>query len=115
MTTYLLMLHEDPSQYDGLAPADIQRIIERYSAWSRDLAARGLLVGGEKLADEGGKQLRRVAGTLSVTDGPYAEAKEVIGGYFVIQAPDEATALAIAAECPHLDQGWIALRRIEAV
>ena len=54
------------------------------------------------------------AGAL-VTDGPYAEAREVVGGYFTVRAADYDGAVAIARDCPHLAHGWIEVREIEPV
>lgn len=113
MPNYLLLLHEKPAQYAALSPDDMQAIVEEYMAWSQRLGAEGKLVGGDKLRDEGGRHLRRTAGGVTVTDGPYAEAKEVIGGTFVVTAPDYDAAVAIARDCPHMKNGWIELREIE--
>ena len=63
---------------------------------------KGKLVGGEKLANGGVRHIKVKDGKPVASDGPYAEAKDVIGGYFVIEAKDLAEAEAIARECPHL-------------
>jgi hypothetical protein len=72
--------------------------------------------GGEKLTGDGGRRLRLQGGKVSVTDGPYSEAAEVLGGYFAIEAADYDEAVAIARTCPHLtgDQ-WIEVRQIDAM
>lgn len=114
MDSYLLLLHEDPGQYANLSPADIGAMIERYRAWSRKLAAAGRLVGGDKLADEGGKRLRAGPRGPIVTDGPFIESKDVIGGTFVVKAASYDEAVALVADCPHLHgDNVIELRRIE--
>jgi hypothetical protein len=114
MTTYLLLLHERPADAAELGAAEMQALIARYQAWSADLAARGLLVDGEKLTDDGGRHLRRRDGQPLATDGPYAEAQDVVGGYFVLKADDDAHAERLAATCPHLTGSqWIEIRRIE--
>ena len=56
----------------------LQAIVERYTAWAGSLAERGLLAGGQKLAADGGKHVRRVDEAVTAVDGPYAEAKEVL-------------------------------------
>jgi len=67
-----------------------------------------------KLRHEGGKRLRTgSAGRVSVADGPYAEAQEVIGGLFVIEAKDYSEAVTVASSCPHVRYGWIELREVE--
>jgi hypothetical protein len=116
MDTYLLLLREDPRQYATLSPAEMGAIIEQYRAWSQKLAAQGRLVGGQKLADEGGKRLRAGSAGPIVTDGPFIESKDVIGGTFLIQAASYDEAVQLIADCPHLRGGnEIELRRIEIV
>lgn len=113
MNQYLLLLHETPGDYSSLSPAQMKEEVARYGAWAGDLAQRGLLVSGEKLVDDGGRQLR-VGGLAS--DGPYAEAKDVVGGFFMIKAANDAEAEKLAASCPHLrGRNWIELRRIDNV
>jgi hypothetical protein len=113
MHEYLLLLHETPADYGSLSPAQMEEVFAEYAAWAEDLSRRGLLVSGKKLADDGGRHLR--AGALA-SDGPYAEAKDVIGGLFVVKADNDAQAEALAAGCPHLrGRNWIEIRRIEIV
>jgi hypothetical protein len=116
MDKYLLLLREDPNQYASLSPDDMQALIERYRRWSNALAQQGRLVEGHKLADEGGKRLRASADQAIVTDGPYAELKDLIGGLFIIQAESYDDAVRLARDCPHLHtDNEIELRRIETM
>ena len=116
MTKYLLLLHETPAQYASMSPAEMAQIIERYSAWAAGLAARGRLVQGEKLVDDGGRQLRRGAAGVVAMDGPYAEAKDVIGGFFIIEAESHKAAQRLADDCPHLHgDNWIEVRAIDSM
>jgi hypothetical protein len=116
MNQYLFLLHEKPADAAGMSPAEMQEIIARYKAWSAGLAQRGLLAGGEKLVDDGGRQLRLKDGQPLATDGPYAEAHDVIGGLFIVKAESDAMAEELAQTCPHLrGSQWIEIRRIEAV
>ena len=116
MNTYLLLLHETPADSMGMSPAQIQDIIARHQAWAQDLAARGLLAGGEKLTDDGGRHLRVVGSAPVASDGPYAEAHDVVGGFYLVKAESEAEAEALAMACPHLEgRQWVELRRIEAL
>jgi hypothetical protein len=111
MNQYLLLLHETPGDYYSLSPAQMQEEVARYGAWAGELAQSGLLVSGEKLRDDGGRHLR--VGQLA-SDGPYAEAKDVIGGFFMVKAETDAEAEKLAASCPHLrGRNWIEVRRIE--
>jgi hypothetical protein len=113
MPGFLLLLHDTTWHKGDLAPAEMQAIIARYGAWAGGLAERGMLRGGHKLADDGGRHVRRDGERVTATDGPYAEAREVVGGLFVIEAADMAEAEAVARTCPHMDLGWIEVRAIE--
>ena len=113
MAQFILMLHENPAMFAELTPEEMQQVVARYGAWGKALAEKGHYVGGHKLTDEGGRQMRKAKGALGVTDGPYSEAKEVIGGLFIVEASDYDAAVALAADCPHLDKGWIEVRRID--
>jgi hypothetical protein len=116
MPMYMLLLSDDPSEYADYSPADFQDLIARYTAWSDDLASRGKLRGGEKLRDEGGKLIRSEGGKVVVRDGPYAEVREVVSGYFLIDAADYDEAVAIAITCPHAQsRGGMAVREIDSL
>ena len=116
MTQYLLLLHERPSAGVAMTPAELKEMVGRYKAWAGQMAAQGRLAGGEKLTDDGGRILRLQGGVPVATDGPYAEAQDVVGGYFVIHADSDDEATALAQTCPHLvGTQWIEVRRIEPV
>jgi len=116
MPKFLLLLHQAPLRFDNLAPEDIQKIVNEYVAWREALVNRNRLLGGEKLRDGGGRHVRMVEGKVVSTDGPFSEAAEVLGGYFLIEAADVAEAEQIAISCPHLaGSRWIEVRQIEDV
>ncbi len=119
MTQYLLLLHQVPNYNVDLPREKMMEMTKRYMAWAEQLRKNGKMVGGEKLAASGGPsdqdQERRKP---VVSDGPYAEVKDVIGGYFVIEAKDLAEAEAIARECPHFalaPTNWAEVRPIEGM
>ena len=105
MAAFMLLLHDNPSAFSGRSQDDMMNIIKEYSGWSAKLRAEGKILSGEKLTDEGGKIIKKEGTRLVVTDGPYAEAREVIGGFFTIQARDYAEAVKIAETCPHAKYG----------
>lgn len=109
MSQFMLLLHEDPKVFSEISPNEIQTIVQEYSAWREKLQTAGRLVDGQKLKDEGGREMSQANGDVSVVDGPYSEAKEVIGGFFIISAADYGEAVDICRDCPHLKYG----RRIE--
>ena len=113
MADYMLLLHTTPAG-NRWSPEEMQTVIQRYANWSKELSAAGRLVGGHKLRDAEGRVLKRQSNQTTVTDGPYAELKEVVGGYFHITADTYEDAVAIAQDCPHLDYGGtIEVRSIE--
>lgn len=115
MSKFVLILHDNPSGFAALSPAEMQAVIAEYGAWAQKLGAMGRLAGGHKLTDEGGRRLSATSGKLVVTDGPYAEAKDIIGGFFIIEAADYADAEAVCADCPHVKYGEIELRMVHDV
>jgi hypothetical protein len=88
----------------GLTPEQSKAIVAQYIAWAGKLRAENRLLGGDELGP-GGKTLVGGANGTRILDGPYAETKEAIGGYFVIKADDEAHAVEIAKGCPGLTRG----------
>lgn len=114
MSRYLLLLHESPAGFAPLSPEEMQAVIAEYTAWRDRLESEGRLLGSHKLTDEGGKSMVRVDGEIRVTDGPYTEAKEVVGGYFLIEAEDYDDAVRISRDCPHLSYGGrIEVRQVD--
>lgn len=115
MPQFMMLLHENPAAFSDTTPEQMQAIIERYRAWSQRLVQAGKLGASAKLKEEGGRHLRSRGGKTEVADGPYAEAKEVLGGYFTVIADDYDGAVEIASGCPHLENGWIELRQVDEI
>jgi hypothetical protein len=116
MAQFMLLLHQVPGYNSDLPREKMLEMTKKYMAWAEGLRAKGKMVGGEKLAASGGRQLRTQGGKLVASDGPYAEAKDVLGGYFVLEARDLAEAEAIARDCPHMAlaaTNWAEVRPIE--
>ncbi len=113
MPQYVLLLHDSGTMPPNMSPADIQAVIQRYVDWRRRVQAGGRKVEGHKLADGQGRVLRGEVGGAKVTDGPYAEAREVIGGLFILEAKNYDEAVSLCQDCPHLDFGTIEIREVE--
>lgn len=114
MPKFILLLHEDQGQFAENTHDEMMRIVKEYGAWAGKMREQNRLAGGEKLADGDGKVLRPKSGKIVVTDGPYSESKEVVGGYFMITAKDYAEACEVAKDCPHLKYGGrIEVRQID--
>ena len=117
MPQFMVIPRDEPGMFDDYSPEDMQRMVERYHAWGQKLASEGRMVLGHKLRDDAGKVLRNGGDGPGVTDGPYAETKEIIGGFWIIQADDLEHAVDVLAACPHLehDRGSLEIREIEVV
>ena len=96
------------------SPNDYGAIIQKYHNWIDELRKSGRYEGGEPL-EEQGKTLSGDRGRL-VTDGPFAEAKEAVGGYFIFKAANLEEAAEIAKGCPILDNGGtVEVRKIAPI
>jgi hypothetical protein len=118
MAQYMLLLHQVPSYNMDLPREKMLEMTKRYMTWADGLRQKGKIAGGEKLATGGVRHIKVKDGKPVATDGPYAEAKDVVGGYFVIEARDQAEAEAIAKDCPHVAiaaTNWIEIRPIESM
>jgi hypothetical protein len=113
MPNYVLLLHDTGTMPPEMSPADIQAVIQRYIAWRERVQQGGRAVTGHKLVDGQGKVMRGPAGAAKVTDGPYAEAREVIGGLFVLEAANYDEVVSLCRDCPHLEFGSIEIREVE--
>ena len=113
MPKFVLLLH-DAGRFDpNMSPDQMQAIIQRYIAWRARVQKDGHEVMGHKLHDGQGRVMRGTGSSLKVTDGPYAEAREVIGGLFVIEAASYGEVVELATDCPHLDFGAIEIREVQ--
>jgi hypothetical protein len=118
MAQYMLLLHSVPNYLAELPREKLLEMTKSYAAWADGLRQKGRMVGGDKLAAGGVRHIKTKDGKPVVSDGPYAEAKDVIGGYFVIEARDAGEAETIAQSCPHLAvaaANWIEIRPIDAM
>jgi hypothetical protein len=113
MPKFMLILQSRPGVWDDVPPEEMERKVVKYRDWAQKMRDTGRHVSGEKLGDEGGKVLSLKQGRVSVVDGPYAEAKEVVGGYFLFRAADYEEAVALTRDCPFLDDFSISLRQTD--
>ncbi|HWN96073.1 MAG TPA: YciI family protein [Methylomirabilota bacterium] len=98
-----MLLFRGTNWSKDLSPEQIQKVASDWMAWFERLTREGKAASGHPLLNEGkivsGKKGRTVA------DGPFAESKEAVGGYFYLHVDSEAEAIAIAQQCPGLDYG----------
>ena len=87
----------------NLSPEELQRVTGQFMAWFERLTREGKAIGGAPLENEG----KIVSGSRgrTVSDGPFAESKEAIGGYFLLNVADLDEAVQVAKGCPGLDYG----------
>jgi hypothetical protein len=100
-TSEHLLLFRNTSWYKSLSPEEIQQALARFTAWFERLRDDGKFKGGGPLMHEG----KILARGKAVTDGPFAESKEAIAGFFIIQADSLEQAVEIAKNCPGLEYG----------
>jgi hypothetical protein len=98
---FLFLLHQPGG---GTPPPEqLQKIMAQFDQWMDHMKARGAVLGTNGLGPQG-RVLRGPRGA-SFTDGPYAEGKEIVGGYVLIEAADFEQAVELARECPGLGYG----------
>lgn len=101
-TSEYLLLFRGEHWDKGLSPEDLQRVMGQVMAWFEGLKQQGRVKAGQPLGPQG----RTISGSRrTVADGPFAESKEAVGGYLLIQADDLEEAVAIGKTCPTLDHG----------
>jgi hypothetical protein len=108
MPQFMLALYDDPSSWKQLSPEQIQKAVEKYTAWRK----KPYVVQGTRLAPDLGRVLRSTNGKPRATDGPYSETKEVMGGIYIIEAKDYDEAVERTLDNPHLEFGTIELRQL---
>lgn len=112
---YLLMLYTRENGWFELTPAQQQEAMKDYGAFTEALHKAGIFRGANRLQRASNATTVRVTdGKSLVLDGPYAESKEQLGGYFLIDVPDLDTAISWAARCPAASHGIVEVRPVWA-
>ncbi|MEM7244927.1 MAG: YciI family protein [Acidobacteriota bacterium] len=112
MNTYVLLLNYEPAaETPEPSPEEMQAIVEKYVAWGERMADQGRWEGGKKLGEEGGRVVRRDGEKVTATDGPFAEAKEVVGGFSLLKAESYDEVVELLQDHPHLEGGGTILVR----
>jgi len=110
---YLLMIYGNEAAMQSAGKAEVEQMLAAYGAYSEAMRTSGVIRGGERLRPSSAATTVRVAdGKTKVLNGPYAETKEQLGGYFLIDVPDLDAALSWAARCPGASHGVIEVRPI---
>ena len=110
---YLLLIYAAESIDENMSEADQAALIANYERYTQELIAAGALRGGEALMPTStAKTVRMRNGETLATDGPFAETKEALGGFYLIEAASEAEALKWAAKIPSATYGCVEVRPI---
>lgn len=113
---YLLLIYADPAREPAYGTKEFDAWFGGFSKLNEKLKADGVLRGGDGLhGNETAKSVRHVAGKVETMDGPFAETKEHLGGFYVIDVPDLDTALKYAAEVPSVAFGTIEVRPLRGI
>ena len=106
----LVMEHEDRK---AMPDDERHRAYDRMMQFGESLKKRGMWLASESLRDDhGGVRIQVRAGKRIVTEGPFAESKEMVGGFFLVDCKSRDEAIAIAAECPVASWATVAVREV---
>ena len=116
MAEFMLLLYDDPAGWRDHSPQDMQKAIEKYIAWGNKARENGFYKASHKLVNDAGRVMRGKGGRPRVSDGPYSETKEVLGGYYLIEAASYEQAVERSRDHPHLEfGGTIEVRVVDTV
>ncbi len=111
MPQYMLLIYGDPADAPPAAEQDAQ-----YAEWlnyTNALVASGAMVNGAPLeGTESAKTVRVRGGDTQLSDGPFAETKEILGGYYLVDVPTIDEAVALAAKMPNIESGTVEVRPV---
>jgi hypothetical protein len=110
---YMLFMVEPVGQRRTRTPEEGRAVFKRMVDWGDDLKARGLLLDVQSLSGtESAARVQVRNGKARVVDGPFAEAKEMVGGYFLVNVKTQAEAVALAGECPAAEWCTVEVRAL---
>ena len=110
---YLALIYTDETAWERFSEAERSAAYEQYTEFARAAGDAGVLVGGEELGPTTSATTVRVRdGRQLLTDGPYAETKEALGGYFILDCPSLDEALVWAARIPGASHGAVEIRQV---
>jgi hypothetical protein len=108
MSQFLLLLYDNPADWEKVSPEEMQTAIEKYRAWMHKPFTKD----AKRLGNDPGRVIRSHDGQPRATDGPYSETKEVLGGYYLIEAENYDEAVALGMDHPHLQYGTLEIRQL---
>jgi hypothetical protein len=113
---YILLIYDNESELRGLPPEEAKRFFQEYFTFTKNIKESGNHRAGEPLESVSTATTVRVKGGKTLrTDGPFAETREQLGGFYIIEAKDLDEAVAIAARVPSARTGSIEVRPIKSL
>jgi hypothetical protein len=110
---YMLLIYTDNAQFEAMSPSQQSEGMAAYGAYSEALHKAGVVRASNRLRPaQSATTVRLKSGKTEVLNGPYAETREQLGGYFLIDVPDLDAALSWAARCPGASHGVVEVRPI---
>ncbi|MFK4722535.1 hypothetical protein ABIE89_003635 [Bradyrhizobium niftali] len=110
---YLLLIYRNEAQQSKMDPADYQKLLTEYSAYTQSIVQSGNFKAGDGLQPTSTATTVRVRdGKTLATDGPFAETREQLGGYYLVEARDLDAAIEMAARIPGARDGSIEVRPV---
>ncbi len=110
---YMLAIYANEAEWSELGDEGRRAMYEEYSAVSEELAGRGMMIDGAELRPTTAATTVRIRdGRTLVTDGPFAETKEQLGGYYVLECENIDEAIAYAAKIPTAEDGSVEVRPV---
>ena len=110
---YLLTLYSEESAWEKMTPEQQKQGVAAYMAYSEALKSAGVYVGSNRLRPSNtATTIRTTNGKTQVLDGPFADSKEQLAGYFLIDVPDLDSAMSWAGKCPAAQHGIVEVRAI---
>jgi hypothetical protein len=113
MAQYMLLIYDDPSVWQSMSEDERNAVMGEYFAYTNELREAGAYVAGDALhPTDTAKSVRVRDGERLTTDGPFAETKEALGGYYLVEAASDEDALDWAAKIPSARFGTIEVRPV---
>ena len=110
---FLALIYGEEGAWDNASEDDRREMYARYAAFAEEARKAGVAIGGDELSSTSNATTVRIRdGQTAVTDGPYAEVKEALGGYFILECPSFDDALDWATRIPAAEHGAVELRPV---
>lgn len=110
---YLCLIYDDEQTMSAMPKSQADALMNEYSAFTEDMRESGHFIAGEALQPvQTATTLRERSGRLATVDGPFAETKEQLGGFYLIEARDLNEALQVAARIPSVRTGSVEVRPV---